>query len=99
MHFFGCEQKYLDGDNFFVQMCDTSIALFLVLFFSMGKSPLHKISWALVIIGAINWGLLGVSKFNLVMSLFGQWPTLERVIYILIGVAGVAAIFQSMKDK
>jgi hypothetical protein len=49
----------------------------------------HKVAWVLVIVGALNWGLIGVAKFNLVMTVFGSWPMVERLVYFLVGVAGV----------
>ncbi len=54
----------------------------------------HNVSWVLVIVGALNWGLVGVAKFNLVMTLLGQWPTVERVVYILVGLAAVMMLVQ-----
>lgn len=43
----------------------------------------------LMIIGAINWGLIGLFNFNLVEAIFGDMTLLSRIIYILVGVAGV----------
>lgn len=51
---------------------------------------LRRIALALVIIGAINWGLIGLFQFDLVASLFGgQDAWLSRVIYALVGLAGL----------
>ena len=50
---------------------------------------LHNITFLLVVIGAINWGLIGLFDINLVTSLFASMPQVEKYIYILIGVAGV----------
>ena len=50
---------------------------------------LQRIALALVIIGAINWGLIGFFSFDLVASLFGgQDAFLSRVIYSLVGLSG-----------
>lgn len=57
-----------------------------------GKCVGAKLSWVLVIVGALNWGLVGLFKFNLVMALFGSVPTLERIVYILVGIAGVVML-------
>lgn len=47
----------------------------------------------LVIIGALNWGLVGFFRFDLVAALFGgQTAFLARVIYAMIGIAGLIAI-------
>lgn len=51
----------------------------------------------LVIIGGINWGLVGIFGFNLVTFLVGQWPAVERIIYTLVGLAAVAMIFWACK--
>ena len=49
----------------------------------------HKASWLLVIVGALNWGLWGAFQYNLVNALLGSWPTVERVVYVLVGLAGL----------
>lgn len=55
---------------------------------------IDKVSFVLVIIGAINWGLLGLFNFNIVGSLFGEPANLiGRLIYILIGIAGIDMLF------
>ncbi|MGM8216567.1 DUF378 domain-containing protein [Bacillaceae bacterium W0354] len=54
---------------------------------------LRKIALALVIIGAINWGLIGFFDFDLVATLFGgQDAALSRVIYSLVGISGLICI-------
>jgi uncharacterized protein len=52
---------------------------------------LHWIALVLVIIGAINWGLIGFFQFDLVAALFGgQSAALSRVVYALVGLSGLA---------
>ncbi|MEG2344323.1 MAG: DUF378 domain-containing protein [Anaerovoracaceae bacterium] len=54
---------------------------------------LRNLTLALIIIGALNWGLVGFFKYNLVTSIFG--PNLEivsRIIFALVGLAGLYAI-------
>ncbi|MBQ1496541.1 MAG: DUF378 domain-containing protein [Bacilli bacterium] len=54
---------------------------------------LRIISLLLVIIGAINWGLIGLFDFNLVSLIFGGVESsLTRVIYILVGISGLLSI-------
>lgn len=53
---------------------------------------LDIIALILVVIGAINWGLIGFFDFNLVSALFGSMTTFSRVIYSLVGIAGLYAI-------
>jgi len=55
----------------------------------------------LVIIGGVNWGLVGFFDFNLVDALFGEGSGLSRVIYALVGLAAlyVAVMASSVKAK
>ncbi len=54
---------------------------------------IDRISLILTIIGALNWGLIGLFKFDLVAWLFGgQDATLSRIIYTLVGVCGLWCI-------
>lgn len=54
---------------------------------------MDRLSLALVIIGAINWGLVGLFQFDLVAFLFGgQASMLSRIIYSVIGAAGLWSI-------
>ena len=50
---------------------------------------LKPVSKWLVVVGAINWGLVGFMDYNLVDSLLGSWPGVVRVVYLLVGAAGV----------
>lgn len=52
----------------------------------------------LVTVGAVNWGLVGASKFDLVARLFGRMSTASRVVYSLVGLAGIYHIFK-VKDE
>ncbi len=53
---------------------------------------LQKMALAFTIIGAVNWGLIGVVDFNLVDAIFGAGTILSRIIYTLVGVAGLINI-------
>lgn len=54
---------------------------------------MDTISLILTIIGAINWGLIGVAKFDLVAWIFGgQTSVISRIIYALVGLAGLWCI-------
>ncbi len=66
----------------------------------MWKTKCGVLGWIcliLVIIGGINWGLVGIFGFNLVAFLFGAWPVVERIIYILVGIAAIVLIFVASK--
>jgi uncharacterized membrane protein YuzA (DUF378 family) len=53
-------------------------------------TTLDRIALVLVIIGAINWGLVGLFQFDLVAALFGgQGSALARIIYVIVGIAGL----------
>lgn len=47
----------------------------------------------LVVVGAVNWGLVGLANLNLVNMLLGAWPVVERVVYVLVGLAGVWVLY------
>ena len=51
------------------------------------------IAYILVIIGAINWGLVGFLGFDLVASIFGEMSILSRIVYSLVGLSGLALLF------
>lgn len=53
---------------------------------------LQKTCLVLTIIGALNWGLIGLFDFNLVSMIFGSGTILEKTIYILVGIAGIINI-------
>ena len=62
----------------------------------MDKSPMKMLVYLLVIIGAINWGLYGAFEFDLVATLFGDFSTLSRVVYVVVGLAGVVMLLKKM---
>jgi uncharacterized membrane protein YuzA (DUF378 family) len=53
---------------------------------------LNILAWILVVIGAINWGLVGFFNFNLVDAIFGAGSIVARIIYALVGLAGLWSI-------
>lgn len=53
---------------------------------------LDNIALTLVVIGAINWGLIGFFSFDLVNVLFGNMSLLSRIIYALVGIGGLYAL-------
>lgn len=59
---------------------------------SMNTPSIHPylklITTLLSIVGALNWGLIGLNNFNLVAYLFGPMSTLSRIVYILVGISG-----------
>lgn len=56
----------------------------------MNSKPIDVIVLSLIIVGAINWGLIGFLEFDLVASIFGGMYTLgSRIVYALVGIAGL----------
>ncbi|MCL5436245.1 MAG: DUF378 domain-containing protein [Patescibacteria group bacterium] len=53
---------------------------------------LHMIAYTLVIIGALNWGLVGFFNFDLVAKIFGEMSMLSKVIYAVVGIAAIAEL-------
>lgn len=67
---------------------------------TVGKCcSVHGIAYVLVLVGAVNWGLVGLGGFigrnlNLVNLLLGSWPMVEWVVYILVGLSALAMLSQ-----
>ena len=57
---------------------------------------LDKIALVLIIIGAINWGLIGFFKFDLVATILGEMSVISRIVYALVGISrlwGIKLLF------
>lgn len=50
---------------------------------------INGIVLALIVIGAINWGLIGLFNFNLVTYIFGDMQAISRLVFALVGIAGI----------
>ena len=53
---------------------------------------LYNVVLTLVIIGALNWLLIGLFNFDLVATLFGTMSVLSRIVYSLVGISGIISI-------
>lgn len=60
---------------------------------------LDTIALLLVIIGAVNWGLIGFFSYDLVAALFGTMTMTTRIIYALVGISGLYAISFFARDR
>lgn len=63
---------------------------------------LQKIALVVTIIGAVNWGLIGLFDFNLVAMLFESVPIIEKIIYILVGITGlinIGILFMNFEER
>lgn len=59
---------------------------------------LNVITLILIIIGGINWGLVGLFDWNLVAVIFGFSPILVKIVYILVGLSGLWQIMPLVKS-
>lgn len=61
----------------------------------------NYIALILTIVGAINWGLIGLADVNLVTMLFGSMTTLTSIIYMLVGISGIylLSFFPKLSDN
>ena len=64
----------------------------------MKMKNLHFIVFPLTVIGALNWGLIGLFNYNLVSSLLGSLPGLEKLVYILVGVSAAVLVATHKND-
>lgn len=64
----------------------------LIIFMMKDMCGVHKVAWVLVIVGALNWLLVGVFSWDLVANIFGMGSIIARIIYILVGLSGVAML-------
>lgn len=58
----------------------------------MNTRAIDYLALTITIIGAINWGLIGFFKFDLVAFLFGDLSILSRIVYALVGICGLYLI-------
>jgi len=57
---------------------------------------LKKLAYALIMIGAINWGLIGLIETDLIDKVLGEWPEVVRVVYSLVG---ISAVYMLLKHR
>ncbi len=59
---------------------------------------LHMVTFLLAMVGGLNWGLMGLFNINLVNMLVGSMPTIERLVYILVGLSAVYVLATHKND-
>ncbi|MDO8566539.1 MAG: DUF378 domain-containing protein [bacterium] len=64
---------------------------------------LHGISFILVVVGALNWGLVGLGNYmennwNVVNLVLGQWSGVENLVYLLVGLSAIVLLVGHKKD-
>ncbi len=63
----------------------------------MKLSTFDWVAVALVIIGGLNWGLVGAFNFDLVATIFGAMSAVSRIVYILVGLSALYMVYLSTK--
>jgi uncharacterized membrane protein YuzA (DUF378 family) len=61
------------------------------------KNTLDWIALVLVIMGGLNWGLVGLFQFDLVKAILGSIPVLQNIVYVLVGLAAAYLIYYAAK--
>ena len=64
----------------------------------MHKNALDWITLVLVIIGGLNWGLVGLFSFDLVQFILGSIPALQNAVYIVVGLSALYMIYFAVKE-
>ncbi|MBO6180921.1 DUF378 domain-containing protein [bacterium] len=59
---------------------------------------LRTIAYILVLIGAINWGLIGFMNLDLVALIFGEITLMSRIVYSIVGISGIILLLTTYKD-
>lgn len=60
-------------------------------------NALDWIALILVIVGGLNWGLVGIFKFDLVAAIFGPMSIISRIVYILVGLSAIYMAVTAVK--
>ena len=65
----------------------------------MKKDTIGLVALILLIIGGLNWGLVGLADLNVVTSLLGQMPILVTIVYDLVGLSALYVIYATWLKK
>ena len=66
----------------------------------MHRTKMNALDWiamVLLIVGGLNWGLIGLFNYDLVASLFGTQSSVSRLVYVLVGLSALYSIYTSSK--
>ena len=58
---------------------------------------INTVTLILLIIGGLNWGLVGLFGFDLVATIFGEMSVLSRIVYVLVGISAIVQIVPLIK--
>jgi uncharacterized protein len=62
-------------------------------------SAMDWVAMILLVIGGLNWGLIGLFKFNLVSAILGDMSAVSRIVYVLVGLSALWMIFMSSRGN
>lgn len=65
----------------------------------MKMTELDWAAWILVLVGALNWGLVGAFRLDLVQTILSTSPALVQLVYILVGLSGLYWLYKMMTMK
>ena len=65
----------------------------------MARNKIFLLALVILIIGGINWGLVGFFSFDLIAKIFGQMSFFSRIIYACVGISAILAIFTCPKEN
>ena len=63
----------------------------------MRMNALDKVALALLIVGGLNWGLVGLFQYNLVDGIFGVDSVMSRIVYAIVGLAALYCVYTMTK--
>ena len=65
----------------------------------MKMGPIGWIAFVLVVVGGLNWGLVGLFNFDLVATIFGAMSTISRVVYVLVGLSAIYTLVKGVSGS
>lgn len=65
----------------------------------MKMTALDWVFFVLLVVGGLNWGLVGIFDFDLVATLFGDMSAISRVVYSLVGLSAIGSIVVAFTKK
>lgn len=65
----------------------------------MKKSILYWIAFVLLVVGGLNWGLVGLFNFDIVATLFGSIPIVAQIVYVLVGLGAIWMLVYKLTKK
>jgi uncharacterized membrane protein YuzA (DUF378 family) len=65
----------------------------------MQKGAIYWIALVLLIVGGLNWGLVGFFNFDLVAAIFSQGSVLSKIVYDLVGISAIFVLIAAVSNK